>query len=591
MDDRRPLHTLQRRAGARAATAGLLLAAAAVSGPAFAAPLPIRAPVVSLPTLGTVATFNVDLGSLPARPRIVVMAVPDSNHPNMQLQIELTDWVDMPDGPGACPQGSATFQSNSGPGVATFTYSLIGCNPTLGAFVGKSVNVKLRALSFGSGSGPTSAAIWIRGETRPPTGTVSDQVETDLGPQIVSLVPSRDTVIYADDTAASNGAGSFLWAGSRTISLFSAYSRRSLLRFDVVPLLSPVSIVDRATLSLGVTSLLGGGGALTLYRVAPSGSFTTWAEGDANAGGSEFTGVASGIPAAANWNYRIPTFSPWTNPGGDVLSPAMPLDAPGALGVHTVEPRALRDAVQDMIAEGSSQDGFMITGPSSLISNVGVQLASREHPTSSLRPRLELEFHRESIHESGTVSTGVQPFVSEGQNFRWIYDLDFDDIFVTNVGGVCEVVDTSGPQQLPYTYQFGGTPGFTGVDCCTWRIEGVSSVVGAGQALFFHNLDAANPANLPPDSDQDGIRNLCDNCPNLANGPLLGSCRTGPTLRAPCRSNAECGAGGSCSLGQEDANGDFVGDVCVPEPGVAAGLAAGSGCLALLTRVARRRER
>ncbi len=93
---------------------------------------------------------------------------------------------------------------------------------------------------------------------------------------------------------------------------------------------------------------------------------------------------------------------------------------------------------------------------------------------------------------------------------------------------------------------------------------------------------------MPPDTDLDGIRNLCDNCPNVPNGPLRGTCRVGPTLGAPCRTNQECGAGGLCSLSQDDANGDFIGDVCAPEPGFAVGLAAG---LLLTAAQARKRIR
>jgi hypothetical protein len=157
---------------------------------------------------------------------------------------------------------------------------------------------------------------------------------------------------------------------------------------------------------------------------------------------------------------------------------------------------------------------------------------------------------------------------------------------VTNIGGVCEVLDTTNPRVLPYTYSYGGDP-FTGVDCCTWKIDSAATgTVGTGQALFFHNLDATNPANMPPDNDLDGIRNLCDNCPSNPNGPLLGSCKTGTAIGTVCRSNLECAGGGLCDLAQEDTDGNFQGNAC-PEPGLATGLFVGLG---LLTALTRRRE-
>jgi hypothetical protein len=103
---------------------------------------------------------------------------------------------------------------------------------------------------------------------------------------------------------------------------------------------------------------------------------------------------------------------------------------------------------------------------------------------------------------SANIPTTTAPFINEGTNFRWIYDLDHDDILITPVVGRCEVANQSG-NLLPYTYQFQGTPTYHGLDCCTWRIESAeSATVGTGQLIFYHNLDASNPANTPPDTDR-----------------------------------------------------------------------------------------
>ncbi len=560
--------------------------------PAAAAdPLPILAANVVLSSTATVRTYTVDLGTLPTRPALVVLVYPDAAHPNMQLQVEATNWLNVPFGPGACPLPTNSFVSSAGPGALQFVnFTVQNCDPRPDAFDGATVDIRIRALNFGSTSAPASVAVEIRGETRPPTSTLTQQVDTFLGQQQLVLPAIKDTVLYEDQSTGSNGKGAFLWTGEKVV-IFPASvrsDRRSLLAFDVSPTITPVSVVDAAELRLGVTSLLGGGGTVNLYRVA-SNTGGTWNEGNADAAGNQFDG-ASSSSLAATWLYRLATFLAWISPGGDIVGASLVGQSITTTGSKTLASPVLTAIVQDMAVTGDDRDGFMLAGPAGLtLSTRAVQFASRDSTTAIQRPELVVLFTPTEIYESGEITTSTKSFISEGQNFRWIYDLDHDDILVTNVGGVCEVVDTSSAQFLPYTYHFQGTPGFTGVDCCGWRVDSPQTgTVGTGQALFFHNLDASNPANMPPDTDLDGIRNVCDNCVTVPNGPLRGSCRVGPTIGAPCRSNPECGTGGICSLAQEDANGDFTGDVCAPEPGFAAGLTAG---LSLIAARARRRPR
>lgn len=562
------------------------IALAASSRESAAAPLPIQVQNVSLSSLATVQTFTVDLGTLPARPWLTVVAVPDPTHPNMHLSIEATEWQNMQTTPGdSCPAFSSSFVSTSGPGIATLARSLNGCDPRLGAFVGRTVNIKIRVLDFGPTGGPASASVLIRGETRPPTNTQSLEIDPPFVQQQITLPASKDTTLYADFVSGSNGAGDYLWAGPEVVLFSNPVPRRALMAFDLDGAIQSSSIIDDVDLRLRVTGVFGFGVPVALARVYPS-SGVGWAEGNANAGGNEFDGVTSSI-AAADWQYRSRPTAFWSSPGGDVVGPLLDLVTVGGSGPLTFSSSALTSAVQTMVSNGDDVDGFLLAGPESSGLTAAVQIASRSHPLTTIRPALDVAFTPTEVFESGSVATTTVSFISEGQNFRWIYDLDQDDVLVTNIGGICEVTDTSSPHHLPYTYQYGGTPGFVGVDCCTWRIEAASSVVGTGQALFFHNLDTADPANMPPDFDEDGIRNLCDNCVNVPNGPLGGSCLGGPTPRAPCHSNLDCGSGGVCSLSQEDSNGDFVGNACVPEPGFAAGTFSGLVLLASLTGIRR----
>jgi hypothetical protein len=52
-----------------------------------------------------------------------------------------------------------------------------------------------------------------------------------------------------------------------------------------------------------------------------------------------------------------------------------------------------------------------------------------------------------------------------------------------------------------------------------------------------------------------------DNCPNIPNGPFLGTCTVG-NIGDSCIVNEACGVGGVCSMNQEDSDGDGIGDVC-----------------------------
>ena len=69
--------------------------------------------------------------------------------------------------------------------------------------------------------------------------------------------------------------------------------------------------------------------------------------------------------------------------------------------------------------------------------------------------------------------------------------------------------------------------------------------------------------NDPNDIDGDGVANNPDedNCPTIANGPFLGTCTVG-NVGDSCISNEACGVGGICSMNQEDADGDGIGDAC-----------------------------
>ena len=97
-------------------------------------------------------------------------------------------------------------------------------------------------------------------------------------------------------------------------------------------------------------------------------------------------------------------------------------------------------------------------------------------------------------------------------------------------------------------------------------IPGVDTIVGASLPTVVYDPDIVpnTVIGLGIDSDNDGIFDSEDNCPNHPNGPNLGTCIQG-TLGEVCSDSGECGTNGLCSMNQEDnfpLDGNECGDAC-----------------------------
>ena len=79
--------------------------------------------------------------------------------------------------------------------------------------------------------------------------------------------------------------------------------------------------------------------------------------------------------------------------------------------------------------------------------------------------------------------------------------------------------------------------------------------VGSGAIVISQILD---------DEDEDGIQDDQDNCPNMPNGPLLGTCINvyNGAVGTTCLNDGGCGTGETCSNDQEDRDNNSAGDAC-----------------------------
>jgi len=563
---RLPFVAAPRSTAALATLAFFSILASAGESQAQAIATPFSQNGVVLTNLATEITYTVDFSTLPLRPNLRIEVVPDASHANMQLDIRVTNCnFNYPNEFFTCP-ATTTFPPVVGAQSVAFKPWACGAiEPNSPPYVGKTCDVKVRALSFGSGGAPATFDVSLRGETEVPFSTLSEEITTTV--QTVSIAPTKDTTLYQFNTGSSNGLGESFWTSLGT----GSNALHSLLAFNVQAGVPAGATITNARLELNALAISGAPG-LAVYAV-PRNPSVAWVEGNANAASDEST-PPTALGNAATWSHRqwfsSGALGAWSTAGGDRQLPALATSNIVQTGALVLSSTALLDHVRTIHTSTTSYDGLLLAPTAG-----AARFASDENAIVASRPRLVVDYFVSATTGDGTLETGTIPYFTERQNFRWIYDLDNDNVFVTPVTGRCEYT-LAGANNfgLPYTYQFQGSPSFQGLDCCTWQLGSAAGVTGTGQAIFFVNTDSSNPANQPNDLDVDGIKDLCDNCPSVPNGPLLGTCSAGPSTGSTCLSTQQCN-GFPCSLSQDDADRDGDGDVCVPEPGLGAMLAGG----------------
>ncbi len=180
-----------------------------------------------------------------------------------------------------------------------------------------------------------------------------------------------------------------------------------------------------------------------------------------------------------------------------------------------------------------------------------------------------------SYHTGGGNAISVRcyalnaPFREESDTWNTLDGGDFDS-------------SVSSPGKLP-----SGNDWETSIDLTALAIQNLEKLRTNGMLIRlqtegpvreYQNIasrECVDPEDFAPyldivlDSDHDGVADSQDNCPLKPNGPLLGSCSAGPSVGALCTvggaNPTECGAGGFCSMNQEDSfppGGNACGDAC-----------------------------
>ena len=369
-----------------AVAAGFILAICAAAGAIQAQLLatPFSQSNVPLASLASQVQYTIDMSSLPARPRLIVEAIPDAAHADMELELQISNCtIDNPVAPGStffCPSPVSTPNE----GLQTVSFDAFFCETatTIPAYPGETCRVTVRALDFGAAGAPATFNVAIRGDTIVPTSTTSAEVTTNV--QTISIAPTKDTTLYQTNTGSSNGLGESFWT-----QVAAGTALNSLLAFNVQANVPAGSTILDAWIDLQVLSTSGTTPAFELYAV-PRNPSVTWVEGSANAASDEST-PPTALNNAASWSHRHWTLAlpagAWTTPGGDRQLPALQSASVSQTGLLRLTSASLLSHIRAIHTNTTTYDGLLL-----LPTSGAVRFASDEHLTLALRPRLHVEY-------------------------------------------------------------------------------------------------------------------------------------------------------------------------------------------------------
>ncbi|MEZ4279734.1 MAG: hypothetical protein R3F21_09005 [Myxococcota bacterium] len=226
--------------------------------------------------------------------------------------------------------------------------------------------------------------------------------------------------------------------------------------------------------------------------------------------------------------------------------------------INTVGPRVfstpnLIAAIQDMVTTGDDDDGFLLRGPGRRSRSVSTAIQIGEQRESRRRRR-----HAALAGRGRTPAVLGSKATSSPASSRSSAKARISAGFTISITTTSSKNPTSAASAKRWRPEFiihalhlhldRIASGYTGVDCCTWQIDSPQTgTVGTGHALFFHNLDAGNPANLPPDSTATRSATTATTASRSPTDRRKAPVSSARPRRSPSR-GCECGPGGDCGL-------------------------------------------
>lgn len=197
----------------------------------------------------------------------------------------------------------------------------------------------------------------------------------------VTLAPSMDCTLYAEDGGLANCAGQGLFVGENA----SGSVRRSVLAFDVASSMPSGSTVTAVKLRLAMTRTRAAVHGVAVHRVA-----ALWTEGTSVAAGQEGRGAAAAT-GDATWTHRVFNSASWASAGGDFVSSSSATTNVGpALQAYEWSGAGLVSDVQGWLNTPASNLGWMLVGDETAI-QTSQRFGSRESGAAE-RPTLEITF-------------------------------------------------------------------------------------------------------------------------------------------------------------------------------------------------------
>lgn len=215
----------------------------------------------------------------------------------------------------------------------------------------------------------------------------------------VTVVAAKDNTLYfSANGTLSNGAGSYLFAGSDQ----SGASKRALIQFDLSSIPAN-AVIDSVRLRLNMSKTTAGATTITLHRLT-----SDWGEGTSDAGGEEGGGAAA-ASNDATWIHAFFNSVSWASAGGDYASSSSASRTISGTGAYTWGSTSTMVAdVQGWVNDASQNFGWILIGDEE-VQRSTKRFDSKENSTAANRPTL-------TVHYSQTTSVAEESELPN--NFR-----------------------------------------------------------------------------------------------------------------------------------------------------------------------------